>query len=60
MVDGFNHTLKLIKRSSYGQAGFPLIQRRILLHQAHRFEHVKRPVQKRWVPEDGILSGPSA
>ncbi len=28
MVEGFNHKLKWIKRSSYGQAGFPLLQRR--------------------------------
>ncbi len=32
MVEGFNHKVKLIKRSSYGQAGFPLLQRRVLLH----------------------------
>jgi transposase len=32
MVEGFNHKLKWIKRSSYGQAGFPLLQRRVLLH----------------------------
>jgi hypothetical protein len=34
MVEGFNHKLKWIKRSSYGQAGFPLLQRRVLLHPA--------------------------
>ena len=32
MVEGFNQKVKLIKRSSYGQAGFPLLQRRVLLH----------------------------
>ncbi len=31
MVEGFNQKVKLIKRSSYGQAGFPLLQRRVLL-----------------------------
>ena len=31
MVEGFNHKLKWIKRSSYGQAGFPLLQRRVRL-----------------------------
>jgi transposase len=34
IVEGFNHKLKLIKRSSYGQAGFPLLLRRVLLHPA--------------------------
>jgi hypothetical protein len=28
--------VKWIKRSSYGQAGFPLLQRRVLLHPAAR------------------------
>jgi transposase len=36
MVEGFNHKLKWIKRSSYGQAGFPLLQRRVLLHPTAR------------------------
>ncbi len=36
MVEGFNHKLKLIKRSSYGQAGFPLLQRRVLLHSVSK------------------------
>jgi transposase len=45
MVEGFNHKLKLIKRSSYGQAGFPLLQRRLLLHRAarHPFDTEQRP-----------------
>ncbi len=34
MVEGFNAKVKLIKRTSYGQAGFPLLQRRVLLHPA--------------------------
>ena len=34
MVEGFNAKVKLIKRNSYGQAGFPLLQRRVLLHPA--------------------------
>jgi transposase len=35
MVEGFVNKVKWIKRSSYGQAGFPLLQRRVLLHSAH-------------------------
>lgn len=35
MVEGFVNKVKGIKRSSYGQAGFPLLQRRVLLHPAH-------------------------
>lgn len=34
IVEGFNHKVKWIKRSSYGQAGFPLLQRRVLLSSA--------------------------
>jgi transposase len=34
MVEGFVNKVKWIKRSSYGQAGFPLLQRRVLLHPA--------------------------
>jgi transposase len=34
MVEGFINKVKWIKRSSYGQAGFPLLQRRVLLHSA--------------------------
>jgi hypothetical protein len=36
MVEGFVNKVKWIKRSSYGQAGFPLLQRRVLLHSTHR------------------------
>jgi len=36
MVEGFISKVKWIKRSSYGQAGFPLLQRRVLLHPASR------------------------
>ena len=39
MVEGFNHKVKLIKRTSYGQAGFPLLQRRILFHPAQKSLH---------------------
>jgi transposase len=38
MVEGFINKMKWIKRSSYGQAGFPLLQRRVLLHRAHKFD----------------------
>jgi hypothetical protein len=34
MVEGFVNKIKWIKRSSYGQAGFALLQRRVLLHPA--------------------------
>ena len=34
MVEGFINKVKAIKRSSYGQAGFPLLQQRVLLHPA--------------------------
>jgi transposase len=36
MVEGFGNLVKWIKRSSYGQAGFPLLQRRVLLHPSSR------------------------
>ena len=36
MVEGFINKVKWIKRSSYGQAGFPLLQRRVLLHSRLR------------------------
>ncbi|MBO0791173.1 MAG: ISL3 family transposase, partial [Ktedonobacteraceae bacterium] len=36
MVEGFVNKVKGIKRSSYGQAGFPLLQRRVLLHPAQK------------------------
>jgi transposase len=32
VVEGFVNKIKAIKRSSYGQAGFALLQRRVLLH----------------------------
>ena len=35
MVEGFVNKVKWIKRSSYGQAGFPLLQRRVLLHPSN-------------------------
>lgn len=39
MVEGFINKVKWIKRSSYGQAGFPLLQRRVLLHPSSRETH---------------------
>lgn len=36
MVEGFVNKVKWIKRSSYGQAGFPLLQRRVLFHSTRR------------------------
>lgn len=32
MVEGFVNKVKWLKRSGYGRAGFPLLQRRVLLH----------------------------
>jgi hypothetical protein len=50
MVEGFISKVKWIKRSSYGQAGFPLMQRRVLLHpaarDAFRKEQSRRASQK--------------
>jgi len=40
IVEGFINKVKWIKRSSYGQAGFPLLQRRVLLHPASRSSHL--------------------
>jgi len=34
VVEGFGNLVKWIKRSSYGQAGFALLQRCVLLHPA--------------------------
>jgi transposase len=36
MVEGFINKVKWIKRSSYGQAGFALLQRRVLFHSTQR------------------------
>jgi len=36
IVEGFVNKVKWIKRSSYGQAGFPLLQRRVLLHPTQK------------------------
>jgi hypothetical protein len=46
MVEGFVNKVKAIKRSSYGQAGFPLLQRRVLLHPAARVSVGKEQVQR--------------
>ena len=42
MTEGFVNKVKWIKRSSYGQAGFPLLQRRVLLHPAHEAQASKK------------------
>ncbi len=61
MVEGFNHKLKLIKRSSYGQAGFPLLQRRVMFHpaagEAFRKEQRRRSSQKVAAPPSLDTSG---
>ncbi|GHP00087.1 hypothetical protein KSF_101340 [Reticulibacter mediterranei] len=49
VVEGFGNLVKWIKRSSYGQAGFALLQRRVLLHptagESLRKEQRKRSSQ---------------
>ena len=54
MVEGFVNKIKAIKRSSYGQAGFALLQRRILLHpaagEAFRKDQRRRSLQKSAAP----------
>lgn len=46
MVEGFVNKVKWIKRSFYGQAGFPLLQRRVLLHPTQkRAFHAKTTAQ---------------
>src|SRR5258708_30346539 len=46
MVEGFINKVKWIKRSSYGQAGFPLLQRRVLLHPAQKAPTGRHPEDK--------------
>ena len=46
MVEGFITKVKWIKRSSYGQAGFPLLQRRVLLHPAQKATTGRPPEDK--------------
>jgi transposase len=46
MVEGFVNKVKAIKRSSYGQVGFPLLQRRVLLHLTHREPSGKDQIQR--------------
>jgi len=43
MTEGFSNKVKWIKRSSYGQAGFPLLQRRVLLHPIAQPSHTTKP-----------------
>jgi transposase len=61
MVEGFVNKVKWIKRSSYGQAGFPLLQRRVLLHpaagEAFRKEQRRRSFQKSAAPPSLEASG---
>jgi transposase len=48
MVEGFVNKVKWIKRSSYGQAGFPLLQRRVLLHPVpKRTDRTDQDAQRR-------------
>jgi transposase len=46
MVEGFINKVKWIKRSSYGQAEFPLLERRVLLHPVAR-ETVRKDQRRR-------------
>ena len=61
MTEGFVNKVKWIKRSSYGQAGFPLLQRRVLLHpaagEAFRKEQRRRTSQKVAAPPSLEASG---
>ena len=61
MVEGFVNKVKWIKRSSYGQAGFPLLQRRVLLHpaagEAFRKDQRRRSLQKSAAPPSLDTSG---
>ncbi len=61
MVEGFGNYVKAIKRSSYGQAGFPLLQRRVLLHpaagEAFRKDQRQRSLQKSAAPPSLDTSG---
>jgi transposase len=50
MVEGFITKVKWIKRSSYGQAGFPLLQRRVLLHPAQQATTGRHPEDKQDTP----------
>ena len=50
MVEGFINKVKWIKRSSYGQAGFPLLQRRVLLHPAQKATTGRHPEDKQDTP----------
>ncbi len=65
MVEGFVNKVKWIKRSSYGQAGFPLLQRRVLLHPAAREplskDQRRRSSRKSAVPpsHDTSVAGPT-
>lgn len=61
MVEGFVNKVKAIKRSSYGQAGFPLLQRRVLLHpaagEAFRKDQRRRSLRKSATPPPLDTSG---
>jgi hypothetical protein len=59
VVEGFVNKVKWIKRSSYGQAGFALLQRRVLLHTAAGdASHVER--RKRASRKSASAHEPSA
>ncbi len=55
MVEGFVNKVKWIKRSSYGQAGFPLLQRRVLLHPAQKDPTGRCPEDERDTPPSPLL-----
>lgn len=64
MVEGFVNKVKWIKRSSYGQAGFPLLQRRVLLHpkasKPVETDQGRRFSQRSASPEHGHTSSAGA
>src|SRR5215467_5258964 len=57
MVEGFGNLVKWIKRSSYGQAGFPLLQRRVLLHPSSRETHCLETKHAAYKLIQGVKTG---
>ena len=60
MVEGFITKVKWIKRSSFGQAGFPLLQRRVLLHPAQKDTPGHCPQEKQAAPPSPLFRAEEA
>lgn len=54
MVEGFVNKVKWIKSSSYRQAGFPLLQRRVLLHPAQEVATERHPETRQDTPPSSL------